>query len=117
MTRRRRSGIVHDAITSAMQLRAECRAEFDLFRDAEYMAAEEACRGRMLNRRGMEAGIEPLSLFMGNQARAYAYASEELVAFWRDERPRVTYEVFERQWLAGRQREDAWGELVGEGRS
>lgn len=88
------SHIIRDAIHT---WRA-CRDEFELHRLTEYELAERATNGYMLNARGRAAGIDPLSLFMGNEARAAAYASEELLAHW-ETRPRPTFAKFERQWL------------------
>ena len=73
----------------------EVRAEYERVRLAAYLRAEAECRGRMLNERGMRAGIDPLSLFSGPEVRALAYASEELVEHWRVY-PRLTFERFER---------------------
>jgi hypothetical protein len=95
-----RHGIVADAI----QTWRECRAEFEDYRLAEYERASEATRGRMLNRRGIQAGIDSYDLFIGNRATAYAYASEELQRYW-SERPRMTYAAFEAQWVATRDAE------------
>lgn len=73
----------HDPfVAQALDARRECRAEFEDYRFAEYMRAEEACRGALLNRRGRDAGIDALDLFMGNGARATAYASDELREWW-----------------------------------
>ncbi|KAA9105017.1 hypothetical protein [Microbacterium rhizomatis] len=80
----------------------ECRAEFDLALYAAYERAADACRDALLNERGRSAGIDPLSLFMGSDARAYAYASEELVEHWA-RYPRVTFARFERIWIAQRE--------------
>ncbi|WP_096359415.1 hypothetical protein [Microbacterium sp. TPU 3598] len=79
----------------------ECRAAYDDSLYAQYEVAEEATRGAMLNARGRAKGIDPLSLFMGNKARALAYASEELVEHWA-RHPRVTFAMFERQWQRDR---------------
>lgn len=75
----------------------ECRAEFDLVLYTNYERAAEACRDRLVNERGRRGGVDPVSLFMGPERRAHAYASEELLEHWR-EHPRVTYAMFERQW-------------------
>ena len=75
----------------------EMRAAYDEYLYAAFEAAEEACSGRLLNERGEKAHIEPLSLFYGTRARAYAYASEELVAWWSDH-PRTTVTQFEAGW-------------------
>jgi hypothetical protein len=46
----------------------------------------------------MSEHVDALSLFMGNEVRAHAFASEELLEHWRaHERP--VYERFERQWV------------------
>ena len=79
----------------------ECRAEYDDTLYAQYEAAEEATRGALLNARGRAKGIDPFSLFMGNERRALAYASEELVEHWASH-PRVTFAAFERQWQRNR---------------
>ena len=76
----------------------ELRAEYELVLEAAYERAETACNGRLLNARGMRAGIDAYSLFMGNRARAYAYASEELVEHWR-RYPRLTFTDYERQMI------------------
>lgn len=79
-------------------VRQRCRADFEDVQRAAYLHAEEECRGRLLNRRGRDAGISSLSLFEGQEARAMAYASEELRDHWRThERP--TFQSFEHQWF------------------
>jgi sirohydrochlorin ferrochelatase len=77
---------------------AACREAFEEYRAAAYATAEEATRGRLLSRRGIAAKIEPYSLFLGNEATANAYASEELREHWTTH-PRPVYERFERQWV------------------
>jgi len=89
-------------VSDAFAAWRECRAEYDDTLYAQYVAAEEATRGAMLNARGRAKGIDPFSLFMGNERRALAYASEELVEHWASH-PRVTYTKFERQWQAQRE--------------
>jgi len=92
--------IVSDAIATWRL----CRADFEDYRIAEYLKAEQACNGRLLNRRGIDAGVDSLDLFMGNEIRAHAYASEELLEWWRSH-PRPVYEAFERQWVQIREAE------------
>jgi len=82
---------------SAIDAWRECRDAYALHLEAAYEAADKACRGVLLNRRGRVAGISSESLFLGNRVRAYAYASDELVEHW-SEHPRVTFAEFERQW-------------------
>ena len=72
------------------------RADFEIVRESAYRAALDDCNGVLLNARGKKAGIDPYSLFMGNHARAYAYASRELADHWAT-RPRPTLAEFERQ--------------------
>ena len=91
-------------VSDAFHAWRECRAEYDNTLYAQYEAAEEATRGAMLNSRGQQKGIDPFSLFMGNQTRALAYASEELVEHW-DTHPRITFAKFEKQWQAQREAE------------
>lgn len=91
-------------VSDAFAAWRECRAEYDETLYAQYVAAEEATRGAMLNARGRAKGIDPFSLFMGNETRALAYASEELVEHW-ESYPRITYAKFERQWQAQREAE------------
>ncbi|WP_410652108.1 phage minor capsid protein [Amycolatopsis sp. cmx-4-54] len=66
------------------------------FRDVvydQYLAAEDETRGHMLNAAGTAAGIDPLSLFTGNAARARKYASDELKQWW-DNHGRITYDAY-----------------------
>ncbi|KAB1883652.1 hypothetical protein F6W70_13730 [Microbacterium maritypicum] len=91
-------------ISEAFNAWRECRAEYDDTLYAQYEAAEAATNGAMLNARGRQKGIDPFSLFMGNERRALAYASEELVEHWQSH-PRVTFEKFEKQWQAQREAE------------
>lgn len=86
----------------------ECRAEYDETLYAQYVDAEEATNGAMLNARGREKGIDAFTLFMGPEVRALAYASEELVEHWQ-QHPRITYARFEQQWQRDREAELAAG--------
>lgn len=56
---------------------------------AQWLAAEQACRGHLLSKAGHTAGINPRDLWTGTTARAARYASEELLDFW-DRHPRIT---------------------------
>lgn len=82
----------------------ECRAEYELVLYAQYEAAADATNDRLLNLRGRRAGIDPVSLFMGPERRARAYASPELIEHW-ERRPRLTFAAFEAQWMAAREAE------------
>lgn len=92
-------------VRAALERRAEIRAEYEDVLWAEYERAETACNGRLLNRRGLANGIDPLRLFKSNAAFAYTYASEELVAHWRVH-PRPTFAAYEAQRYYG----SGWGE-------
>lgn len=72
------------------------RAEFETVREGAFSEASDACNGVLLNVRGKRAGVDPYSLFIGNEVRALAYASEELVEWWASH-PRLTWTKFERQ--------------------
>jgi hypothetical protein len=72
------------------------------FAHAQYLAADAACNGYLLNRDGLAAGIDPWSLWSGSARRAERYASDELRNFW-DANPRLTVTQFrEHQRRAGR---------------
>lgn len=82
----------------------EARAAYADALYAQYEAAAEGCREALVNAAGRRKGIDPISLFMGNAARARAYASPELLEWW-ETHPRVTFADFEAQWLATRDAE------------
>ncbi|MFM9368148.1 phage minor capsid protein [Streptomyces sp. Da 82-17] len=63
----------------------------------QWLAAEEATRGHMLNHRAEAAGVDPRSLFSGPAHVAYARASEDLIRFWSEESPRITLAEFTEQ--------------------
>ena len=83
-------------VQHALDLRARVRGSYDDYQLARYTHAETVCRGRMLNRDGMKAGIDPQRLFEGPEVRARRYASEELREYWR-RYPRLSFEDYERQ--------------------
>lgn len=59
----------------------QLRTDYEEYRYERFLAAEEATRGHMLNRRGQALGIDPFSLLSGNAKRMKAYASEEYLGF------------------------------------
>ncbi|MFJ3394011.1 hypothetical protein [Leifsonia aquatica] len=75
------------------------REEFELVREAAFALAQDETHGVMLNARGKRARIDPYSLFIGNHARAHAYASPELIEHWRSH-PRPVFAQFERERFA-----------------
>lgn len=91
-------------VSEAFNAWRECRAEYDETLYAQFNAAEEATNGAMLNARGREKKIDPFTLFMGNETRARAYASEELIEHW-EKHPRITFAKFEQKWQQQREAE------------
>lgn len=89
------------AVGFGIELYKQIRAEFEEHRAAAYEAASEACRGHLLNDRGRRAGKDAWDLFIGTEAHARAYASEELLEHWATH-PRVTVATYERQVLERR---------------
>lgn len=83
-------------VREAFERRAAVREEYEDVFWMQYEAAELATNGRLLNRRGMKAGVDPVQLFRSNALYRQAYASEELLDFWR-ERPHLTFTSYERQ--------------------
>ncbi|MER6830800.1 hypothetical protein ABT352_32740 [Streptosporangium sp. NPDC000563] len=67
----------------------------------QWLAAEEATRGYLLNRAGVAANIDPKSLWGGNSSRAGKYASEELKRWWAEQPNggRMTYAEWRAQWI------------------
>lgn len=76
------------------------RAEYDDLLHAAYVLAEKETTGMLLNARGVAKGIDAITLFMGPETRAHAYASEELLAHW-ERRPRITFAQYERERFEG----------------
>lgn len=84
-------------VQRALEERRACREQFELYRQEQYDRAIDECNGVLLNRRGEAAGVSSYSLFMGSAVRANAYASDELVEFWR-RHGRLTFADFEAAW-------------------
>lgn len=80
----------------------DMRSEFDLVLEAAYARAEDGTHGKLLNRRGRAAGIDPYSLLTGPWSRVAAYGSDELLEHFRAV-GRPSLDRFEREWLASRQ--------------
>lgn len=68
----------------------ECREAYDNYAHSQFLAAEYACNGNLLNKKGHAKGVDPTTLFSGDYRRAGAYASEELRTWFR-ENGRMTY--------------------------
>ncbi|MEU5302227.1 phage minor capsid protein [Streptomyces noursei] len=63
----------------------------------QWLAAEDATRGHLLNRSAESAGVDPRSLFSGPSHVAYARASEDLIRWWAEVSPRITLAEFTEQ--------------------
>lgn len=73
---------------------AELSAEYVMHVERQYRAAEDYCRGVLLNRAAAAAGVDPRTLFSGPSHVAYARASEDLRRYWADVEPRMTKTEF-----------------------
>lgn len=93
MVNRQRSTIFRRAVDEYH----ECRAAYENAKLAAFIRAQDDTNGAMLNARGKRARIDVYSLFSGNETRARAYASEELLEHWA-RYPRVTYTQWEREY-------------------
>lgn len=67
-------------------------------REAWFTQAENDCAGHLLNQRGIDAGVDPRSLWMGPVKHARKYASPELEGWW-DHNGRMTWQAFRGQAL------------------
>lgn len=65
----------------------------------QWLAAENATRGVLLNKQGQAAGIDERALFNGPESRARKYASEELRNWW-DKHGRMTFAEYRSHLLA-----------------
>lgn len=63
--------------------RREARALYDEYVYRQYLAAEDACNGYLLNKKAQAAGHNPATLFSGPARIAYARASDELKEWWQ----------------------------------
>ncbi|MGW7514791.1 phage minor capsid protein [Streptomyces sp. NPDC054796] len=107
-------GPTHDTSDEQRRLtRREARALYDEYVYAQYLAAEDDCRGYLLNKKAQAAGVDPVSLFSGPARIAYARASEELRRWW-SEHGRMTQAEFVEQatgqpqrWAASARYNDA----------
>ncbi|PJN19275.1 phage capsid protein [Streptomyces sp. CB02120-2] len=86
--------------------RREARELYDEHVYRQYLAAEEACNGYLLNKRAQAAGHDPGSLFSGPARIAYSRASDELKEWWA-EHGRLTQAEFIEAATGQRQR---WAE-------
>ncbi|CAL9480496.1 hypothetical protein SUDANB99_03072 [Streptomyces sp. enrichment culture] len=93
--------------------RREARALYEEYVLRQYLAAEEDCRGYLLNKKAAAAKIDPVSLFSGPARIAYARASDELKEWWA-QHGRLTQAEFIEQvvgqpqrWAAGARKNES----------
>jgi hypothetical protein len=90
--------LVAEGMNRANTLEQMLRAKFRDEIARRYVSAEWATRGQMLNSAAKAAGIDPFSLFSGQEARARKWASDELKRWW-SEHGRITYDTYSNQLL------------------
>lgn len=101
MTRRDR----RDAQTARDKARwAAVYQQWYLWAHSQFIAAEDECRGNLVNKAGRADDIDPWELWTGSSAHARRYASEELLDFW-EANPRLTVTEFREQIRASRRAE------------
>ena len=74
------------------------RMAYGDYLQSHMVAAETATNANFLNAKGRALKVTTTQLFTSGPSVANAYASEELLDFWRDH-PRLTLAAFERQWV------------------
>ncbi|GHE31457.1 hypothetical protein GCM10017673_37740 [Streptosporangium violaceochromogenes] len=101
MERQERQALVDAERQSGERREDTVRRMYRQWVHEQWLAAEQATRGYLLNRAGIAAGIDPQSLWGGNRARAGKYASEELKRWWAEQPNggRMTYAEWRAQWL------------------
>lgn len=92
--------------TRAAQEWQKMRFDYEQYLEHAYNAALNGTGGVFVNKRGRALHIDGRDLFTGPASRAYRYASEELIEWWRVT-PRLTLEQYETQWVEG---EHEWTE-------
>lgn len=88
-------------------------ASFDEQAEQAFLRAERDCRGELTNDDGRRQSIDPRSLFIGTDAHARRWASEELIEWWEDN-GRPTRDEYRQDLIRSAVVElDAAGELDG----
>ncbi|WP_345174734.1 phage minor capsid protein [Streptomyces lavendulae] len=103
----RGAAAVKEAAEEGPQLtRREARELYEEYVYRQFLAAEEDCRGYLLNKKATTAGHAPVSLFSGPARIAYSRASDELKEWWA-KHGRLTQAEFIEKATGQRQR---WAE-------
>jgi hypothetical protein len=108
-----------DNAISSLRASGHTGAGFDeITRDAykrvaydEWLAAENATNGFMLNRAHEHLDIDTRDLWRINEDTARKYASEELLGYW-DEHGRTTLDGYRQGWLNGEQGHNRGGDWL-----
>ncbi|MGC0205234.1 phage minor capsid protein [Streptomyces levis] len=93
--------------------RREARALYDEYVYRQYLAAEDATNGYLLNAKARADGINPASLFSGPARIAYARASDELKEWWAENGRLTQAEFIEsvtgkaQRWAAGARKNES----------
>ncbi|MGW9385399.1 phage minor capsid protein [Streptomyces globisporus] len=103
----RRTG---DAEPREKMTRAKAREMYAEYVYRQYLDAEAACRGYLLNKKAQTDGVDPISLFSGPARIAHARASDELREWWAAN-GRLTQAEFIEQATGERQRHAAQARL------
>ena len=109
MDRRERAAAAKAARADRDRARYEAiRTEWAEMAYADYLNAEQATKGNLLNRAGEATGIDPYSLWAGKDSDIRKYGSEELHNWFLDH-PRTTIREYLRLAKAGKRaaREEA----------
>lgn len=83
----------------AASLWRSMRQDYELAVQADFDKASELIGGAMVNADGLRLGVTEESLFFGPPARAYRFASDDLLAYWEAVAPRRRLDDYEAQWL------------------
>ncbi|MBK6015141.1 phage capsid protein, partial [Streptomyces sp. MBT53] len=99
--------------TARRVTRAEARALYEEYVYRQYLAAEDATNGYLLNAKAKAAGVNPAELFSGPARIAYARASDELKEWWA-QHGRLTQAEFieqatgrEQRWASGARKSES----------
>ncbi len=85
-----------DRIDKMQRAQKAIRDEWEEAAYAQYLEADQACRGELLSKAGKAAVTHEFSLWRHSTADAMRYASPELLEFWESS-PRVTVREYMRQ--------------------
>ncbi|MDB5910686.1 MAG: hypothetical protein JWP34_4800, partial [Massilia sp.] len=113
LARQDRQAVVNQERLPGETLDDTVRRMYHDFVNLQFMEAEAATNGVMLNKAGLAAGVSDFGLFSGPARIAYTYASEELKRWWVDH-PRVTWTEYAAEAL-GRDSLKRRARLIGEG--